>query len=908
MTEPGGATDLTVPATASWSNLRPGSTSRRPEDTTPRSRVLLVDFPEVRVRRARDLVELIGSGVGIAVVLLLAVYAHATAIGVTEDVQSAVAAVLRQLLLLPVTILEGLVTFFVPLVVLALELVRRRWRTALEALTAGIVAALVTAGAAFLLDTYGATALTIGLTITTEGHRVVAMNPVVAALAALLTTVGPRGRRRAVRWSWSLLWGVIVLSVLRGALTLPGAVVTVLLGRAVGLGMRYAAGVLNVRATGVSLVRGLRRAGLDPARVVRLDATEGEPQAWTVTTTAPIGYTEQGLDISTPVAAEPPAPTMATAAKDDGAAPTRAGGAPRRPDTIVPDALVDPATVIADLAAPGGVTLDALGAHRVYSVHDTAGKRWYVTVLDGDRHVVGYLSSLWSTLRVRGLAHRRSATLRDTADRAVLLAYAAERAGVRIPPLVGLAEASDSVLFVSEHIPGARRLVDMDPEDVGDDVLDAMWSELRTAHVAGIAHQDLTTGAILVGTDAAVWLTDWENGEIASAELTRRLDQAQLLALTAIHVGEERALASASRSLRSGQLAALAPLLQPVILTGQARAAAGKPRELLNSLRARLVDEVPAADVEPVRLARFSVRTVVMVSIAVVAVWLLLGSLNFEQVVAAARDANPWWLLATFVLGVITYLGSAMGLVAFSPERLGLVRTTLVQAAAGVVTLVAPAGVGPAALNLRFLTKQKVKMPLAVATVTLVQVSQFVTTVLLLVAMALITGSAGTLSLPTGAVNAVAVTTVALVAIVLLVPPLRSWLWLKVGPTLQQVWPRLLWVVGSPSRLLMGIGGNLIMTIGYVASFGAALAAFGYTLAPTTLAITYLTSNTVGAAVPSPGGIGPVEAALTAGLTVSGIPAGVAFSTALVFRVLTFWARVPIGWVALRYLQRRGDV
>lgn len=149
----------------------------------------------------------------------------------------------------------------------------------------------------------------------------------------------------------------------------------------------------------------------------------------------------------------------------------------------------------------------------------------------------------------------------------------------------------------------------------------------------------------------------------------------------------------------------------------------------------------------------------------------------------------------------------------------------------------------------------------------------------------------------------------ALITVVLLVvPPARVWLWQKLGPTLRQVWPRVLWVVGSPRRLVMGIGGNVVMTIGYVAAFGAALAAFGYTLPVTTLAITYLTSNTVGAAVPSPGGIGPVEAALTGGLTVAGIPAGIAFSAALVFRVLTFWMRVPFGWLALRYLQRKGDV
>ncbi|HLV04093.1 MAG TPA: lysylphosphatidylglycerol synthase transmembrane domain-containing protein [Actinomycetaceae bacterium] len=898
MTERAGDASASVPGTRDPAPARSGaadvSGTRAPATReAPRRRVLLVDLPVARVRRPRDLIELVLSILGITVVLLLAVYAHATAIGVTEDVQSAAALVLRQILLLPVTVLEGLVTLFLPLFVIVMQLVRRRWRSVLEALAAAVVAWGLTTAAVWLLDTYGPTALSVGLTITTEGASVIAMNPLVAALAALLTTVGTRDQRPSVRWSWNLLWAVLVLTVIRGALTLPGAVVTVLIGRVIGLAGRYVVGVFNERAEGIELVQGMRRAGLDPVRVVRMDPpTNGNIAAWTVTTSAPIGYTERLPE---------PDHTLLDAGDEP-------WPAPRTPDTIVPDVLTDPHAVVAAAASPGGVNLDPVSAHRVYSVWDTEDRRWYVTILDGDRQVVGYLASLWTRLRVRGLRRRRVTSLRDAADRAALLAYATERAGVRTPPLVGIAEARDSVIMVAAHIHGARRLSDLSAEEVTDELLDRTWHELRTAHAAGIAHLDLTANAILVTEDGTVFLLDWDNGEIASSDLSRRLDLAQLLAITATKVGEDRALASAARCLGNEQLAAIAPLLQPVILTPHTRSEADKPRELLNSLRARLVDQHPAADVEPIRLARFSVRTVVMVTIGIVAVWLLLGTLNFEQVMAAARNANPWWLGATFAFGLLTFVGSAMGLVAFSPERIGLWRTTVVQVAAGIVALVAPAGVGPAALNLRYLTRQRIATPLAVATVALVQVSQFVTTVLLLVVMALVTGSAGTLSVPSAAVYTLAIVTVLVVVVLLAVPPARTWVWRKVGPTLRQVWPRVLWVVGSPSRLLMGLGGNVVMTLGYVGAFGAALAAFGYSLPVTTLAITYLTSNTVGAAVPSPGGIGPVEAALTGGLTVAGIPAGVAFSAALVFRVLTFWIRVPFGWAALRWLQRKGEV
>ncbi|MFC4554674.1 lysylphosphatidylglycerol synthase transmembrane domain-containing protein [Georgenia faecalis] len=860
---------------------------------TPRRGVLLVDVPETRVRRPGDLVELILSGVGIGMVLLLAVYAHGTALGVTEDVQSAAGLVLRELLLLPVTVLEGLVTFFLPPVIIVLQLVKRRWRVVLEAVLAAVVAALVATLAIWLLNTFDPRALTVGLTITVGGDRVIALNPYSAALAAFFTALGTRSQRPSLRWSWNLLWVVLGLAVIRGQLTLPGAVVTVLLGRAVGLGARYAVGVLSDRANGIGLVRGLRRAGLDPVRVVRLDPARpgAEPRAWTVTTSAPIGYTER---------AEP-----LTEETVDGAREAVPG---RPPDTIDLDPTTDAAAAVAAAAPRSGVTLDPVGAHRVYSAWDVEGTRWYVAVLDGHRQVVGYLASLWTALRMRGLDHRRSATLRDAADRAALLTYAVCDAGVRTPLLAGIAVAQDSVLMTSRHVPRARRLPELTPEEIDDALLDELWSQLRRAHSRGVAHRDLTANAILVDDDRQVWLLDWEHGEIASSELSRRLDLAQLLTLLAVQIGPERALASAARNLETDELAAIAPLLQPVVLPAQTRSSTVNHRELLNALRAELVDLVPTATVEPVRLERFSVRTVVMVTIAVIAIWVLLGTLNFEQVAEAARDANPVWLVVAFGLGLSTYVGAAMTLLAFSPERLGVWRTTLVQVAASVISLVAPAGVGPAALNIRFLTRRKVETPIAVATVALVQVTQFVTTILLLVTVALVTGSAGTLSFPTDGVGIAAGAVILLAGVTMLVAPLRTWIWRKIGPTLSQVWPRVLWVVGNPRRLAIGIAGNIVMTVGFIAAFGASLAAFGYTLSLTSLSITYLTSNAVGAAVPSPGGIGPVEAALTAGLSVAGIPAGVAFSAALVFRVLTFWIRVPIGWVALRHLQRRGDL
>ena len=86
-------------------------------------------------------------------------------------------------------------------------------------------------------------------------------------------------------------------------------------------------------------------------------------------------------------------------------------------------------------------------------------------------------------------------------------------------------------------------------------------------------------------------------------------------------------------------------------------------------------------------------------------------------------------------------MGASLALVAFAPVKIPIWRATLTQSAATFVALAATAGIGPAALNLRLLTRRGVSASLAAATVALVQVSQFIVTVLLLIVLSIASGT-----------------------------------------------------------------------------------------------------------------------------------------------------------------------
>jgi len=244
------------------------------------------------------------------------------------------------------------------------------------------------------------------------------------------------------------------------------------------------------------------------------------------------------------------------------------------------------------------------------------------------------------------------------------------------------------------------------------------------------------------------------------------------------------------------------------------------------------------------------------------------------------------------------------------PKRLSLLRGFFVQLATSFVGLAMPPTVGHVAVNARYLRRQGVDDASTAAAIAVSQVVNVVTTIPLLVVLGLLTGAGVSrfhLSLsPTvlGVLGGVAVVVVLLAA----VPRSRALVvgWLR--PRLAELWPRLLDAVSKPLRMLAGIGGNLLLTFSYVLALIASLQAVGAHPAILATAAVFLAGNTVGSAAPTPGGLGAVEAVLSAGLTATGIPAHEAVPGVLIFRVATFWLPIPAGWISYELLQRSGTL
>jgi glycosyltransferase 2 family protein len=328
---------------------------------------------------------------------------------------------------------------------------------------------------------------------------------------------------------------------------------------------------------------------------------------------------------------------------------------------------------------------------------------------------------------------------------------------------------------------------------------------------------------------------------------------------------------------------------------------------VLPTLRKRFVGSSPDVEVPPEQLERVRPRGVITLVAAVFAAYILLGEFHQHDFATVLRQADWLWVLVAAALSAITYFAAALSLTGFVLEKLRFVTTVLVQLAGNFVTLVTPAAVGGVALNIRYLHKAKVAAADAASSVGVSQVFAFVLHMLLLIIFVVLTGGSPSKSIrPPGWSYVVLAVVGALVLAVLALPAGRRLVRSRVAPALGQVIPRLLDVAQQPAKLAEGIGGALTLTLSYIVCLYVCVLAVGGHALFFAVGVVFLTGTAIGSVVPTPGGIGIVEATLTGFLgAVAHVLPGPALSAVLLFRLITFYVPAGLGWLTLNYLQRR---
>ncbi|MGD0699561.1 MAG: lysylphosphatidylglycerol synthase transmembrane domain-containing protein [Trebonia sp.] len=551
------------------------------------------------------------------------------------------------------------------------------------------------------------------------------------------------------------------------------------------------------------------------------------------------------------------------------------------------------------------------------------GTRIRVHLSGRDTRGSGLGRQLWALARLRpALAGHIALGSRAQVEQLALACYLAQQAGVPSPAVRLLGEMPGETLVLVTTIPGSGPGAGVaPPPEAGADQLPdagvaelaaritgatALFAALRRLHDTGVAHRDVRAGNVFMSGSRAGFCS-LDAAEPGASELARRLDLAQALATLAASCGPGGAVAALRAGYGPVDQVAVAAVLQPVALAPWGWRAARTATGSLNEIRHQLLGDNAAAPAAP-RLERFRWRTVATAIALTVAAYLLIGEISGVNVLGTLGQANPGWLALAVAGSAVTYLGAAIGIAAFIPQHLSIWRGYLVQLSTAFVGVAMPPTVGHVAVNARYLHREKVDEGTIAAAVTVSQLVNIVTTVLLLIVLGVLTGSG--LSkfkiAPGGDVLiGVAVIAAAIIA-VLAIPQTRRKVTSAVWPHLRQIGPRLLEAVSHPLRLAVAVGANLLLTTAYAVALIAALRSVGAHPAILAAVVVFLAGNAVGSATPTPGGLGGVEAVMAAGLTAIGIPAHEAIPAVLLFRMATFWLPIPVGWVCFQVLQRRG--
>lgn len=881
----------TSPKTVLQDRKAPGDGATETERATSGAAkaAILHDGVEIKDRRPQRVRDLSDVAAGVISLLVVAAAIAATYLfkgtmqGAETDVDRArQVSSLRWVVDLPMAFLQNFILLIIFVALLIRLLTRKMWAQTI----ASVIAQLMGFGLAMAFIRLLPLALpSIDQFFIARVTSAVGVGPfeLFTATTAFLTAAGSRHANQRIKWAWDTFIALVAIELITSSITIPAALVALPLGTMTGFLTRFAVGSPSSGLWGVDLVNSLRQLGFNPTKISRrTDIQESNP----------------GLSFS-----------------DD----------------------------LTELS-------------RLYHVRNEDGERLTVSVSDEQRHSRGYFSQLWQEIKLEGLSTTRFDNVHAMVEHHMTMLMALRQQRIRVPRVLAMGEAGTSSFLVLQSPEPGHHATRLNLSCASDRQITDLFDQLERAHRRGITHRNITPSSVGVipaqrtPVDQTVAITQmslaqlrkagegadgptaedtetpaplsegeavlygWAHGDLASSQGHAQMDRVQLLVLCAVETGITRAVDCAQKVYSPGQLATLVPYLQTVIIPKETKQEPGWNRHLIKDLRAEVEKRTPKAEnisqAEPVKLARFSARRFLTALLLLVAIIAVFTQLNLAEMIDAVRNANPCWALGACVMGIVSWLGSAVAFGVFVPKdkRKGHIDGIIgTQAVASFTAVSMPAAAGPLTVNTIFLHKIGLDYTQAIATSTADTVAEFSTTFLMFLVLGLFTGSSSLgNALPGKTILIVVGVLAGLIAVAMLIPPLRKYAVTKWRPTIRNYGRQILDLFSQPAVLLTSMLGSIVQNTTLAASFWMSLMAFGYNLNFIETLFLFLLSNAIGSAVPTPGGLGAVETVVSVAFTGVGVPSTIAVSATLLFRLATYWLRMILGYVYMRHMQKHG--
>ncbi|HZQ31256.1 MAG TPA: lysylphosphatidylglycerol synthase transmembrane domain-containing protein [Mycobacterium sp.] len=513
------------------------------------------------------------------------------------------------------------------------------------------------------------------------------------------------------------------------------------------------------------------------------------------------------------------------------------------------------------------------------------------------------LRQLWRKLRLRGSETAPlQASMRRAIEHRALMAVAIGDLGVANTTPIAVAElARGWTLFAHTPPSGTPLTAKTAP-------VEHVWQSLRTLHDHQISHGDLRTRQITVD-DGEVRFGGFARAEYGATNVQLQSDIAQLLVTTSDLYDPKAAVSAAIAAFGKDQVLTASRRLTKSAVPARIRKSVTDAGDVIKAARDEVKRQTDTPEIKPETITRFTRTQIIQLVLIGALVYVAYPFIStVPTFFSALRTANWWWALLVLLVSSLTYLGVAGALWACADGMVSFKNLAIMQVANTFAATTTPAGVGGLALTTRFLQKAGLGAVRATAAVAIQQTVQVITHVALLIAFTAAAGASTDLShfVPSPTIlYLVGGLALGIVGAFLFVPRLRKWLGAELRPRLKEVWHDLVELAREPKRLSLIVLGCAATTLGSALGLWFSVEAFGGSATFVTVTVVTMVGGTLASAAPTPGGVGAVEAALIGGLAAFGVPAAVGVPSVLLYRVLTCWLPVFVGWPIMRWLTKK---
>jgi uncharacterized membrane protein YbhN (UPF0104 family) len=311
---------------------------------------------------------------------------------------------------------------------------------------------------------------------------------------------------------------------------------------------------------------------------------------------------------------------------------------------------------------------------------------------------------------------------------------------------------------------------------------------------------------------------------------------------------------------------------------------------------------------------RTSVRSLaVLLSVLLVVLFLAANWPLIDSSAGRLGSADRRWLAVSVLAACMTWVCSATAQQGAVVETLPPLRLLAAQFAASAANHVLPAGIGGNAVNLRFLIRRGLTPTRSVAALAVRACSAAIGRVVLLLAVLALFPDAlhfhrlvpggFSFSVP-GHPLLVSAVVAALFGVGLLLPRCARLLRYRLRAFLASVATDVRTLHGNPARVAALWGGSLAFPAAHACVMVAVCRAVHMSVPVGGVLVAYLFASTAAGWLPTPAGLGSLDAALALALVTAGASAIAATSAVLGYRLVTAWLPLVPGVLVLGALVR----